>query len=339
MTAVNPRPSARSNASVVPPALAVAAVSRLLAHAPGNPRDAARRFLATAANHGIDPALMWATWDDQGQPREVCLAVCGSGRTATMFLAPPDPSHSQTEVDRLGADQARAEAIRAALAGLRQLGSDRVVLAQALASPEEPWAVRAFQEAGFLGVGRLVYLRRPLGLSGGPSLPDWPPGVSLASLATFGGVERWRQRLEHLLDATYEQTLDCPALCGLRKTSDVLASHLAVGRFDARHWNVLCEGDEWIGCILLTRLPEMRSVELVYFGLTPKARGRGLGKALLQHGLRNIARLDADEVTCAVDQGNAPAIRLYRSANFTDFGSRHAFVAPLEKPVDESAGR
>ncbi|MBX3364555.1 MAG: GNAT family N-acetyltransferase [Phycisphaeraceae bacterium] len=327
----------------VPPERALVAVSRLLIHTPGNRREAARRFIASAPNHGIDPALMWATWDERGLPRETCLAVCGSGRTATLFLAPPDPAKAggspKAEPSPNSARAERAQVVRAALTHLRGLGRARVALAQALAAPDEPWAATAFSDAGMRCVGTLLYLRRPMENPWGtPGAPELPPHFGLRSLAEIGNEAAWRPLLVDLLDRTYVGTLDCPGLCGLRETSDVLDSHLAVGKWDPRLWFVLFEGERAVGCMLLSRLPEFRSVELVYIGLSPEARGRGLGESLMRHGVRAAGGAGVEELTCAVDQGNHPAMAMYTRTGFLQFGSRSAFVAPLGEPVEESAG-
>src|SRR5690606_7180872 len=70
-------------------------------------------------------------------------------------------------------------------------------------------------------------------------------------------------------------------------------------------------------------------VELVYLGLAPPLRGTGLGATLLDFGLRVLAGRPEPLVTCAVDQRNEPARRLYRRAGFEQFAERAAFIRPL----------
>src|SRR5690606_2604680 len=113
------------------------------------------------------------------------------------------------------------------------------------------------------------------------------------------------------VQASYEQSLDCPALNGLRDIEDVLAGHRATGDFDPNLWTLLLEHDRPIGVSLLARLPYADSCELVYFGLVPAARGRGLGHLAMQHTLATLARTDLSRLTLAVDANNLPAYRLY----------------------------
>ena len=74
---------------------------------------------------------------------------------------------------------------------------------------------------------------------------------------------------------SYQQSLDCPLLNGLREIGDVIAGHQASGEFNPRFWFVLSERDMPRGVVLLNRVPRTDTAELVYFGLAPAARGAG----------------------------------------------------------------
>ena len=67
--------------------------------------------------------------------------------------------------------------------------------------------------------------------------------------------------------------------------------------------------------LLLTEVPGRDAWEVVYLGLTPAARGRGLGRAVIRHALEP-ARSHAPILELAVDLRNTPAVRLYRSTGF-----------------------
>ncbi len=254
--------------------------------------------------------------------RQVCLAVPGAGKTAAMVLSGP------------GSDRAEhAERVASLNAACRDLGvpakvGGRVVrLAQALPEPDEPWAVDAFVEAGFTKVGDLVYMRRPFSEPLGGGDQHWPTGVAVRPVVS---LEADRAVLIEALDRTYRDTLDCPELCGLRDTADVLESHRATGIFDPKLWWLATLEGRPHGCILLARAPEHRSVELVYLGLSPELRGRGVGSRLLHLGLsRVLAGPEADSIACAVDQRNGPALRLYQRFGFREFGKRVALVRPI----------
>jgi ribosomal protein S18 acetylase RimI-like enzyme len=80
----------------------------------------------------------------------------------------------------------------------------------------------------------------------------------------------------------------------------------------------------------LNPCPDQQSIELVYLGLSPALRNQGLGSRVLRQGLaaalaHRLGR-HAEEVTCAVDTRNAPAIALYQRFGFASFTQRVAFV-------------
>lgn len=164
--------------------------------------------------------------------------------------------------------------------------------------------------------------------------------VSLARLMGEGRSAAEADRvLVEVLERTYEETKDCPELCGLRAAGDVLESHRAVGTYDPSLWWLVYEGERAMGCLLFNVSPEHSSVELVYLGLAKGLRGRGLGAVLLTRGMRHLFghSLEAGEpsarpvvgvggVTCAVDTRNTAAMKLYRRAGFGRFGLRVPMV-------------
>jgi hypothetical protein len=274
--------------------LQLAAACRIVSQSNPDIEHAARRLVTASGKHGIDLSLAWATIEPgsvrplRRKVRQACLAVLGAGRTAMMFISEPPP-----EGDPGGEAQAlaeRAACIDAACVYLAAQRPQAVRIAQALPEPEHGWSERAYVLAGFQSVGRLTYLRRPAG--------ELPPEVVLPGLSQGVRVETFDQARDRVgpdrvnalfcaaLDASYVETLDCPELCGLRATADVLESHRATGQFDPNLWWVVSIGDTAAGCLLLNPCAESRTIELVYVGLGKLARGRGLGRALLTHGIR-----------------------------------------------------
>lgn len=323
--------------------LRLAACARLVAeHAP-EPIAAARRFIETAHDLKIDLSLMWATLDPtRSQVRQVCLAVIGAGRTAMIFLS-GDPARRRTAADAAAAND-RVALIHTACAALAQpipgKSAKAVRLAQALLEPRETAALAALRDAGFRQIGDLAYMRRPPGplpaAPGDGSAVCLPPGFEVRSVAELHATHSPTQideLLVQVLSESYIDTLDCPELCGMRSAADVLESHKSVGRFDPALWWVLFRAHKPCGCVLLTISPEHDSVELVYLGLSPDARGRGVGSALLDRTLRALGpRLFmSGGVTCAVDTRNAPALSLYQHAGFKRFGLRIPMIRPLAR--------
>jgi ribosomal protein S18 acetylase RimI-like enzyme len=294
-------------------------------------------MVSAAALHGIDLSLMWGTVDRRpdGRPlrvRQVCLAVPGSGRTAMLVLSPPGGRRQDDQED-----EDRVASILATCAGLaqeNQRGARNVRLAQALPDPHDDWAVRAFLAAGFISVGDLAYLRAPIKRRAkAATVPAWPDGITVRCVDGVGRGQADREQLLKALDRSYIDTLDCPALCGLRDTEDILESHRATGIFDASLWWLVSLHGEPHGCMLLSHIPDHSCVELVYLGLSPDLRGRGLGARLLEMGMAASSSRAADHIACAVDLRNTPARRLYERVGFREFGHRAALVKPIESPA------
>ena len=146
-------------------------------------------------------------------------------------------------------------------------------------------------------------------------------------------VRHWSRADEALFAeatiASYEQTLDCPGLKGLRHIDDILAGHMASGVFHPDLWFALRCADEPVGVMLLNVVPPHNAVELVYLGLSSPWRGRGLGRQLVTHGLWAARSVDAEQMVLAVDRINTPAVALYRSIGFTQTARKLAMVFTL----------
>jgi ribosomal protein S18 acetylase RimI-like enzyme len=78
----------------------------------------------------------------------------------------------------------------------------------------------------------------------------------------------------------------------------------------------------------MAEAPGRDAWEVIYLGLTPAARGRGLGRAAIRHAL-DLARGQATVLELAVDLRNTPAVRLYRSCGFTPRDHRSVHLAIL----------
>jgi len=283
--------------------------------------SAARRFLDAAPATGIDPSLIWVTGSSDGRIRQVCLAVLGSGRTAMLFLSGPDPSTGDEQTQQAE----RAACVRAAGAYLDT--ETDAELMQALPSPGEFWAISAFRAGGLVELAELAYLRRVYRSPDRKAAPAvLANGIEIGSIASLGGLEATRNDLISALEKSYEQTMDCPALCGMRDTSDVLESHMGVGEWDPALWWLVRRNGSPEACLLLNHCPELDSIELVYVGLSPAVRGLGLAHKLMCVGIAETHSLGAHEMTCAVDRANAPALKLYTALGFETFADRTAMV-------------
>jgi ribosomal protein S18 acetylase RimI-like enzyme len=270
------------------------------------------RFVSYARSQGLSLDHLWLA-ERAGQLLGATLLIPNPGRTAMIFLSP------LTALDVAGAARLVAEACRA-------LDRRRVQLVQALLEPGETIERRALQQAGFDDLAHLTYMQRAVS-----EADDGPAQLTLESpVEAAVWSESARGLFQRAVLASYEQTRDCPRLVGLREVDDIIAGHQAVGSFDPRHWLALHAGGEPVGVMLINALPQRESMELVYLGLAPRWRGRGLARRLLAHGLTLTRRAGGREMLLAVDQANAPAMKLYRDTGFTAQAYKHAMIRPTE---------
>lgn len=328
----------------------VDAAYRLVAHQAQAGADAGERFLENAGAAGINLSLFWGSVSPETEiVREVCLAVVAPGRTASVFVS-AFPSERDPSFDPRDTRQSRllerAGVVRHACEFLArpspQTGAG-VRLAQALLEGSEVETRSTLATAGFRQLGELAYLRAPL-----PSRPSRkivtpaPLGVTLRAVVELPPHER-EAALLRALEVSYEGTLDCPELSGMRSPAEVLESHRSVGDYDPSFWWIAfdeAEAGRPAGCLLLTPCPELEALELVYLGLGPSLRGRGVATALLTRGISSVVdrRLRSlRSVTCAVDTRNTPALRLYAKHGFERSGVRIPMVKGLGNARPESA--
>jgi mycothiol synthase len=111
---------------------------------------------------------------------------------------------------------------------------------------------------------------------------------------------------------------------------DVLAGHKASGEFDAGLWMLLYEGDAPRGALLLSRAQPADALELVYLGLAPEARGRGLGDLMMRQALAATAASGAGRLSLAVDSNNVPALKLYYRHGMQRVGAKMALMRQLQ---------
>jgi len=143
------------------------------------------------------------------------------------------------------------------------------------------------------------------------------------------------QRLGPLLEQTYIDTLDCPALDGVRPMSDVLEGYRRQGRHAPDDWYFVQQQGVDVGALLLAEHPGYGNWELVYMGVIPTARGQKLGDAIIRLALEVAARRGAERLVLAVDEHNAPALRAYERAGFVTWDRRLVY-ARLRTPSQHS---
>jgi hypothetical protein len=151
-----------------------------------------------------------------------------------------------------------------ATAWLQQRGAK---LGQALLTPEEKPLGECLVRNGFALITRLWYLRHYL---------DLPISLLLAKeRLSFQSYRRVDKRLfNDVLLRTYEGTLDCPEVNGVRSIEEVIVGHQSQGKYDAGRWWLALDGAAPIGVLLLNQMPEAHYWEMAYAGVIPEARGQ-----------------------------------------------------------------
>jgi GNAT superfamily N-acetyltransferase len=284
---------------------------------------------------------------------QTAMVVPAVGRTAGVYIS-PEPLGGMNPFEVLGVETmpggpglrqaqrvALAAHIRQWLSGAaKQRDGVHVDLAQALIEVGQEQVGKALLAAGFTRLAELAYLRRDIPRYGRVETPDSSAlqaadlrVVNLSTLTLELGAAGSDEVLLQAMSASYEQTLDCPLLCEIRRPVDVLASHRSVGVHDPALWFVLLrrEGSRWVGagCMLLSPFAEHQTVELVYLGLGPSVRGRGLAGALMGLGLDLLQSRGTRCLACAVDVANAPAMNLYKRLKFRAFARRVGYIADV----------
>jgi len=189
--------------------------------------------------------------------------------------------------------------------------------------------VATIRAAGFQPLAELIYLRRAL------TRPAAPPAQEQLAFLAFRSAGEFREgELAEVISSTYEGSLDCPALSAVREVDDVIKGHKHTGVFSPECWWIADRGGDPAGCILVNDSTAGASVEVVYMGVAPAHRGRGLGRAMIRHAAEVERQRGRKSMTLAVDSRNAYAMAVYKAEGFqeTDRRLAHAMlrIAPAE---------
>lgn len=190
-----------------------------------------------------------------------------------------------------------------------------VKLAQIVLPGSNTELTDAFAAQGFSPLTSLLYLKRYLQRVPPAAVPDLhfvPTSPSDPDLAS-------------LIGATYEESLDCPELDGVRTGEEILRGHAGDEAVVQTHWWVIESAGRGVGVLLANADRELPLWDLVYFGLIPTARRRGWGRAALTWLLATARANGAEMVSVAVDSRNTPARRVYAALDFTRYDARYVW--------------
>jgi ribosomal protein S18 acetylase RimI-like enzyme len=270
-------------------------------------------FINAAPQRRIDVRAVWIV-QNSGRTLWSILPVINPGRTC-LLLAPGDLPDSTFP--------AAAHLINQICRGLADGG---LHLSQVLLEPHHIRTRRLFTSTGFNEIAELIYLQ-------GFIPKSLQPAPITNQMRWLSYSRQTHDSFAQTIIRTYEDSLDCPALSGLRHIDDILAGHQATGEFDPNAWQLLVENDHPLGVVLLSRIPHTDVMELVYLGLAPEARTRGLGTILMRHAMHVTIHDQRRKISLAVDSKNDPALKLYYRSGLQQVATRHALIRDLRPPV------
>jgi mycothiol synthase len=237
-----------------------------------------------------------------------CLFVDAPGRMSSVFI--PSQVKFLKPTDHL---------VRLLGHATPMAGDRGVRIVQGLVSPQATLERSVLEQAGYSFLAELIYLESDLAK---PILTDkHPPALEWE---TYEPARH--EYFGHVLQGTYAESLDCAKLTGVRSVEEILDSHRATGEFDPSHWRIGTLAGEAAGILLLAYIPERTAFEVVYMGVLPAFRGRGVGVGLLTRAVELTREHGVMTLTLTVDAINAPARKLYAAFGFRETARREVWI-------------
>lgn len=290
-----------------PASLRRAALELLLGETPADFRHAqVSTALETLENPAGEPGRLLVAAHQETTVLAAAMAVAQPGRTA--IVHPP----------RLAAGQREALADRLLGEMNQWLDRNTVQVAQALLDPCDLLDADRLSRCGYVQACTLCYL-----VCAAEHFPQAQPQGPLA-------FEPWRPtddaQFGPIMDATYENTLDCPSLNGVRATPDVLAGYRASPAGVNGPWTIANRAGRAAGCLLLADHEASDQYELMYMGIVPEFRGQGLGACLVRQAQWQAHCAGRTQLVLAVDAQNGPARDVYAAQGFRVFTERLVYL-------------
>lgn len=228
---------------------------------------------------------------------------------------------------------------------------------QAVVAPSDKDFCTVLTQNGMQKLVDLVYLASPNLAEPNGLAPSRPQPQSFGSYFTHtarsspftvvpphdGNLQRWYR----LLESTYVDSRDCPAINGRRSLANTVAGYVDSGTYWENGWVIVPEFDPQsstqlpnvtvapnrnnangadLGGFILADHPTSDFMELIYFGISPDARGQGWGIRILKEAARLARQLGRSRIITAVDRENLPALRVYAAADYTALDEKAVFA-------------
>ena len=287
-----------------------AALGRLLTP-PSSPPPAPSTVRGLRKTGREERARLWCA-GPIGAPLGAGLTLPRPGRIEMLLGTPLGPADDPAPTGRC---------LQSALASGRQSDNH---LAQLVHVPEAVGTAEAAKLGGMEWLAELQFLRTA-------SVPE--PTTSLALSLPLQSSITWcdcddldDQELHGVLLETYVDAQDCPGLRGRREPEDILIGHEASGV--RHHWMVAQVEQEPAGVLLLAETPERHLLQVLYVGVVPKFRGKGLGQQFMAKA-NKVAISRKLPLSLHVDRRNTPALKLYRKFDLQPRESRVAWIAEI----------
>jgi ribosomal protein S18 acetylase RimI-like enzyme len=268
--------------------------------------------------------LLWFRRD--GPPIGAVWAQIRAGRVAALW----PPGLVDPKEPGIAPDLVTAVLSRAAEAGVR--------LVQFLLADDQALETDWLIDCGFKKAAHLLYVVCPRA-----KFPSRRPRGGLifepvCDVSSTTMTEEKMARLAYIIERTYEKSLDCTALQGVRAIEDVIAGYQGMGQFDPSRWFFVrhSQRESDIGCLLLTEHPRELRAEIIYMGISPNERGNGWGLEIVRYAQwlsrQSVAGQKANqELVLAVDAPNQPAVDVYLQAGFEIRARRRLFLCVIER--------
>ncbi len=276
---------------------------------PKNIKSAYETFIEFTNKYHIDISHQVITENNTSEIICNCLFLINPGASANVIL---------TELNETTINQLTFFA--------NQLENLDIGFLQCIINENEIEKEKILQKAGF----RLLC---PLNIMEANLLKNTLPNIeNNSNINWLKFTDTPENEFENIIWATYENSLDCPEITGLRTKREILIGHKYSGDFTPRFWKILQCDNKNAGIILLNQSVEQSDrLDLIYMGIVPEFRGRKLAKTMLTRTMIQAKNNAKTKMCLAVDSRNIPAINLYRKLGFCTIQRQKVFAILNEK--------
>ncbi|QQE13509.1 GNAT family N-acetyltransferase [Planctomycetota bacterium] len=241
------------------------------------------------------------------------LLIPMPGHSGMLFISPTPTRKQRTILEIL---------IRSMIDHLASKPQSNINFYQSLLDPAQSQENTALRNTGFFPLASLAYMHKRTDYI--DALPPIPFSDQNIQAHTYS--DQTLPLFKQAILDSYQDTLDCPGLLGIRNIDDIIEGHKATGAFDPNMWHVFTQNDQPFAVMLISKLGKQQSAELVYFGIAKSHRRKGFSKPILSWGLHLAAYEAQRKLMLAVDQNNVPALKLYHSLGFVQTGVKNALI-------------